>query len=151
MPWPPETVDVRGCQFFNSVYRELYFTEKISSLLQSNGLVSGNRALAVWKYEFPADGSKGLQNEHADKIDKYCGLMYTLGDRRLTTHLFQGLETLVKRALHTADPALIDESVMESLLEEFRAKGRVNEQKQEVNATWKCKIFKQQKLPVYHH
>ena len=86
MPWPPETAEVRGCQFFNTVFRELYFTNKIGELLTANGLVSGNQALAVWKYDFPA--TDDIKNEFTDKIDKYCGLMYTMGDRRLTTHLF---------------------------------------------------------------
>lgn len=85
MPYPIDTCDVRGCQFFNTVYRELYFTDKIGKILESNQLVSGNAPLGLWKYEFE---SGSLKNDYREKIDKYCGIMHTLGDRRLTTHLF---------------------------------------------------------------
>ena len=96
MPYPPDTVDVRGCQFFNSVYRELYYTDLIGNILESNQMVSGNKPLGVWKYDF---SHSALKNEYAEKIDKYCGIMTTLGDRRLTTHLFQGIDVLIREAL----------------------------------------------------
>jgi hypothetical protein len=37
------------------------------------------------------------------------------------------------------------------LLSIFKAKGRFDETKKEVRPTWKCKIFRQPKLPVFHH
>ena len=57
---------------------------------------------------------------------------------------------MIKSSL-ISDSAQLDSSDVEALFAKFREKGRVNEAKQEVNATWKCKIFKQHKLPVYHH
>lgn len=72
MPYPPDTFDVRGCQFFSSVYRELYYTLLIGGILESNQLLSGNRPLGVWKYEF--DHSV-LKNAHKTEIDKFCGIM----------------------------------------------------------------------------
>ena len=147
MPYPPNTSDVRGCQFFNSVYRELYFTETIGKLLEQNQLVSGNAPLGLWKYDFE---HASLKNEYRQSIDKYCGLLFTLGDRRLTTHLFQGAEALLIQAASQAGQ-IFTESDVEALVDVFRAKGRFDETKQEVRPTWKCKIFRQPKVPVFHH
>ena len=33
-------------------------------------------------------------------MEKYCGIFETLSDKRLQTHLFQGLVTLVKKAVN---------------------------------------------------
>lgn len=96
MPYPPDTFDVRGCQFFSSVYREMYFTQLIGGILESNQLLCANKPLGVWHYDF---SHPVLKNACKDEIDKYCGIMHTLGERRLASHLFQGIENLVDYAL----------------------------------------------------
>jgi hypothetical protein len=101
MPFPIDSQEVRGAQFYNTVYRELHYTGRIASILKSSGLLSGNQPLGVWRYGrfAPEDTHSGLKNDCREEIDKYCGIMHTLGDRRLSTHLFQGLEILVKIAI----------------------------------------------------
>ena len=50
----------------------------------------------------------GLKNELQYDIDKYCGIFETLGDRRLQTSLFQGLNRLLQIAFSTARENFID-------------------------------------------
>ena len=52
LEWPPEgtSLEIRGAQYFNSVYRELYFQAKANKILENNGLVGANVPLGVWKY-----------------------------------------------------------------------------------------------------
>jgi hypothetical protein len=72
-----------------------------NEILETNGLVGANIPLGVWHYvpgEENTYSDLGLKNEHPE-MDKYCGLFETLGDKRLQTHLFQGLTTLIKKAV----------------------------------------------------
>ena len=92
LEWPPEgtSSEVRGAQYFNSVYRELYFQSKANKILEDNGLVGANKPLGVWKYSSGDSSSEkerwtdlGLKYEFPTEIDKYCGIFETLGDKRL--------------------------------------------------------------------
>ena len=42
--------EVRGCQFANTVYRELYFQGLVNKILEDNGLVGANTPLGLWAY-----------------------------------------------------------------------------------------------------
>ena len=99
MPWPFGSDDVRGCQFANTAYRELYYQAKINALLEENKLVGANIPIGVWAYGRFTEEETGLKNEHKDTIDKYCGIFETLGDRRLQTNLMQGMHRLISEAV----------------------------------------------------
>lgn len=146
MGYPPEASEVRGAMFFSTVFRELYYTQLAGDIFEANQLLTGNRPLGVWKYEF---SHPTLKNDHSAQIDRFCGLFETLGDRRLATNLFQGLELLVDAAL-SAEKG-ITQATVDELVSFFKAKGRFDEKKQIVTATWKLKHFKQPKVPVFHH
>ena len=74
---PDNAVEVRGCGFGSSVYREAYFQEKINRLLSQHKLAGANEPLGAWEY---ADSTyKGV------KI--CCGVFKTVGDLRLGTNL----------------------------------------------------------------
>ena len=56
-------------------------------MLEDNQLIGANIPLGVWAYGQFSEEETGLKNEHAERIDKYCGIFRTLGDRRLQTNL----------------------------------------------------------------
>ena len=67
MAYPPEiAVDVRGCQFQNSVYRELYFQSRVNAILHENNLTGANFPLGIWKYGKFNLKSIGLENEYPE-------------------------------------------------------------------------------------
>ena len=99
MAWPLMSSDVRGCQFYNTAYRELYFQNKVNKILEANQLVGANIPVGVWAYGRFLEADTGLKNEHREAIDKYCGIFRTLGDRRLQTNLMQGIHTLVAKVI----------------------------------------------------
>lgn len=72
-------------------------TTKIKNILEKYDISCGNISLGFWKY-FPDFEDKknnfNLKNECVE-IDKYCGIFETLGEKRLSTHLFQGLEKIL--------------------------------------------------------
>lgn len=80
MAWPENSCEVRGCQFKCTVFRELFYQQKINQIMEANQLTGGNEPVGAWHY---ADDSHG--------VAKYCGLFKTRGDLRLGTNLYQGL------------------------------------------------------------
>jgi len=91
----PDSQEIRGCHYKHTVKRELLMTEKIDSFLKDFGFQSANRSIGFWLYpENIGDIDKSLSNEFP-KIQKYCGIFETLGEKRVATHLFQGFEALL--------------------------------------------------------
>ena len=89
MQWPFGSSDVRGCQFSNTVYREMVFQKKVNEMLEQNKLVGANLPLGLWQYgKFQEIPEMGIKHECVDEIVKYCGIFKTVGDRRLQTNLF---------------------------------------------------------------
>jgi hypothetical protein len=95
----PEHKEIRGSQFKNSCLREQYMTHFVNKLLQEKGLICGNVPIGFYKYsnEYNKDFST-LKNE-ALLIDKYCGLFYTNGEKRLGCDLFNAINTILRRLL----------------------------------------------------
>ncbi|CDW85126.1 UNKNOWN [Stylonychia lemnae] len=96
MAFPEEWQEIRGVQFSNTAFREIYFSEKINNLLNQKGFVLGNTPYGLWKYSEDIDN---LTND-CPKLDKYCGIYKTFGDKRLATHLFQGIEIILKSLIN---------------------------------------------------
>ena len=87
MPYPEEWQEIRGVQFVNTAFRELYYSKKINDILKPYGFTVGNYPIGVWKY---GENIKNTLNE-CPKIEKYCGIYETLGDKRLATNLINGV------------------------------------------------------------
>ena len=47
---PDDAVEIRGCGFSSSVYREIYFQSKINHLLSQHKLAGANEPLGAWEY-----------------------------------------------------------------------------------------------------
>ena len=83
MAFPMDSEEVRGCQFENTVFREMYYQKIVNDLLESEKLTGANIPLGLWKYDrFDDIETEGIQNA-CKGIQKYCGIFRTLGDRRL--------------------------------------------------------------------
>jgi len=71
------------------------FAIKINDALKPYGFESGNKPIGIITYAKDADyGSLNLENA-LPEYEKYCGVFETLGDKRLATHLLQGLEKII--------------------------------------------------------
>ena len=99
----PDSLELRGCHYQHTVRRELYMTKKIEKILEKYEIPCGNKSLGFWKYFQDSENEHpnlqqyynfNLKNECVE-IDKYCGVFETIGEKRLSTHLFQGLEKIL--------------------------------------------------------
>ena len=61
--------DVRGCAFMNTAFTELYYTEKITTQLQSQGIMSCNESLGFYTYDAP---NCPLVHEKVITLKSYC-------------------------------------------------------------------------------
>jgi hypothetical protein len=122
-------VEVRGCMFTHTSYRELYITD----FLRQHDLSCANAPIGWWKYynniinsernedsNFTSNNNKEddandasnnkekLQDNDGDgetmKVTCSCALFMTVGDRRFGDHVLFGLESLFPFML---DPALL--------------------------------------------
>jgi len=59
--YPPDMVEVRGCAFESTVYREIAFQQRVNTLMEQHDLTGGNKPLGVWKY--PENLGSDLFNE----------------------------------------------------------------------------------------
>ncbi|KAL5476146.1 hypothetical protein EMCRGX_G026057 [Ephydatia muelleri] len=80
-------VEVKGCCFKHTAVTEQFMSEHVGKVLAAQGMVVGNRPRGMWKYSLP--------QEPLPKIEKWCGLFETLGERRLASHLLVGLDLLL--------------------------------------------------------
>lgn len=79
--------EIRGCCFEHTGLNEQYMSERVGQLLSEHEIAVGNKPVGLWRYEVPSDTTP--------MVTKYCGLFKTLGERRVSSHLLPGLETLV--------------------------------------------------------
>eukprot|EP01119_Soliformovum_irregulare_P012632 TRINITY_DN3294_c0_g1_i1.p1 TRINITY_DN3294_c0_g1~~TRINITY_DN3294_c0_g1_i1.p1 ORF type:complete len:459 (-),score=127.04 TRINITY_DN3294_c0_g1_i1:70-1446(-) len=83
----PEEVEIRGCMFQSTCFREMYYTNLINHALTSKGLPVANIPIGWWQYD-----SKDAPHP---SIPRFCGIFQTFGDLRLSDHLLVGLENLL--------------------------------------------------------
>lgn len=87
---------LRGCQYINTVKREMYMAQCVENMLKKEGFLGGNIPLKVWLYD--QDFEKALpqyvKNE-CKQVSKYCGVFETRGEKRAATHLLQGINILL--------------------------------------------------------
>jgi len=92
----PNSREVRGCQFYATATREQLMTERIGEILLTHDILCGNKSVGFWLYPDEEDHYKKLGIVNAcPHIDKFCGVFETLGEKRLATHLLQGVEVLL--------------------------------------------------------
>ncbi len=92
MTFDEQAVEVRGCSFQHTAEREQFMSEVVNALLtrQARGRISGVCPVGYWRYELD-------EADPAPEAVKACGLFRTLGERRLASHLLEGLEMLHRR------------------------------------------------------
>ena len=95
-------IEIRGCQFENNVFRELYYSYKINELLKKYKLFCSNIPIGYFKYDKNIKFIEDYLNKdniiinEVQEIDKYCSIYETLGDRRLGCHLLKGIEIIIE-------------------------------------------------------
>jgi len=85
-------LEIKGCMFFHTLKRELHMTCRIEEILSRQGLLVGNQSVGFWQY-LPTEDEF---HDEFPEIGKFCGIFKTLGDRRVATHLLQGLHVLIR-------------------------------------------------------
>ena len=100
--------EIRGCQFENNVFRELYYSHKVNEFLKKYNMYCANIPIGYFKYSNDIkfiDDSLNQKNKiinEAPEVDKYCSIFKTLGDRRLGTHLLKGIEIIFEAIIECA-------------------------------------------------
>ena len=121
----------RGHQYDSTCFRELYYSEKLDENLKKINIPCANFPVGFWKYDknlhiLPKENVKEedipkLENQDP-KIDKYCGIFRTLGDKRLRTHLLCGFEKIMEIISKIClSNKLIDENILEEMKKIFPA------------------------------
>ena len=124
-------IEIRGCQFENNVFRELYYSYKVNEILKKYNMYCANFPLGYFKYdkdikfiEESLNGKNKIINE-VPEVDKYCSIYKTLGDRRLGTHLLKGIEIIMDAIIETAiNEFNLDESAYDNIYNLFSEKRR---------------------------
>ena len=123
--------EIRGCQFENNIFRELYYTNKINNILKKYNLVGCNIPIGYFKYDKNIKFINNTLNKDNEiinevpEIDKYCSIYETLGDRRLGSHLLNGIEMLIESIIETAiDKYDLNEKTINDLINLFNEERR---------------------------
>ena len=124
-------IEIRGCQFENNVFRELYYSNKINEILEKNHMKGSNIPVGYFKYDKNLKFINNLLNEdnkiinEVPEIDKYCSIYETLGDRRLGSHLLKGMEMLIESIIETGiDKFNLNEETYKALIMLFNEERR---------------------------
>jgi hypothetical protein len=85
------TEEIRGCHYYFTAVVELYYSGKIDAGLKKRGYECGNIPRGIVVYSPEADyKTLGIEDKKLG-YEKCCAVFETLGDKRLATHLLQGL------------------------------------------------------------
>ena len=111
-----EAQEIRGCQFLHTALREQYMTNYIKNILDKEGILIGNIPVGIWKYEHFPEGNEFKIKDAGKLIDKYCGIFETKGEKRLATHLLQGLELILA---YMVQEGLENSDIVEQIVKEL--------------------------------
>lgn len=81
--------EVRGCAFEHTATVENHWVTELASSLEPLGISGANEALGWWEYDDP-------NRPLGPRIQPVCIVQRTHGDRRLGTHVMQGLERILE-------------------------------------------------------
>ena len=126
-------IEIRGCQFENNVFRELYYSYKINELLKKYNLFCSNIPIGYFKYDknlkFIEDSlnKDNIIINEVQEIDKFCSIYETLGDRRLGCHLLKGIEMIIDSIIELSiNKFNLDEESYNKIYMLFNEKRRKN-------------------------
>jgi hypothetical protein len=128
MGFPKDCIDVRGCQFRNTAFREVYFSDVINNILTKYGFEVANKPLGVWLYGNIEDKQLEITNDF-NKIEKFCSVYEVVGEKRLGAQLMPGVEKIVSVILKEYIKGK-DESAVKLIIDLFPAE-RIAEKKNE--------------------
>jgi hypothetical protein len=135
MGFPKDCKDVRGCQFRNTTFREVYFSDTINEILKKFGYEVANKPIGVWLYsEDIRNDELGILNDKP-KVEKFCSVYQVIGEKRLGCHVMPSLELLLGEMTKDLIKKDID---FETILLNMFEKGRFVKTKQgdyEINPT----------------
>lgn len=94
MGFPKGAVDVRGCQFRHTAYREVYMSDRINEVLMKYGFEVNNKPIGIWLYGDVENKEKGILNDKK-RIDKFCSVYEVVSEKRLGCQLIPGLEVII--------------------------------------------------------
>eukprot|EP00455_Lapot_gusevi_P023869 TRINITY_DN2478_c0_g1_i1.p1 TRINITY_DN2478_c0_g1~~TRINITY_DN2478_c0_g1_i1.p1 ORF type:complete len:528 (-),score=190.56 TRINITY_DN2478_c0_g1_i1:96-1592(-) len=114
----PNLINIRGSSFSHTTAIELVMSQRIASILQSEGFLCANASLGWFEYALP-------ETSH-ERVVRCCTVFETLGNKRLGDHLLTGLERLLPFCLANTDST--------ELVNRFNGMGRVDGA--EVSPTW---------------
>jgi len=128
---PFKKIEIRGCQFENTVFRELYYSYKVNEILKKYGMYCANVPLGYFKYDKDIKFIEESLNEKnkiinkVPEVDKYCSIYKTLGDRRLGSHLLKGIEIIMDAIIETAiNEFNLDQSAYDNICNLFSERRR---------------------------
>ena len=128
---PFKKIEIRGCQFENTVFRELYYSYKVNEILKKYGMYCANVPLGYFKYDKEIKFIEESLNEKnkiinkVPEVDKYCSIYKTLGDRRLGSHLLKGIEIIIDAIIETAiNEFNLDQSAYDNIYNLFNERRR---------------------------
>jgi hypothetical protein len=97
--------EIRGCAFYNTSLRELYYTSALSACpsLRARDIISANESIGLSHYTHPSQALLG----NRPLVRPVCILEATRGDRRLGSHVMAGIELIL--------PLLIDTEALDAV------------------------------------
>ena len=93
--------EIRGCAFYNTSLRELYYTSYLSTCadFQCNNIISANGSIGLCHYMQPSEALLGVEQT----VRPVCILERTMGDRRFGTHVLAGIELILPLLIRMED------------------------------------------------
>jgi hypothetical protein len=99
----PEHKEIRGAQFKTSCLREQYLTNFVNKILIANNMLPGNVPIGFYIYSDKFNITHSFLKNEAPLVDKYCGLFYTNGEKRLGHDLFKAIDIILHELLRDDD------------------------------------------------
>jgi hypothetical protein len=91
-------MNIRGCSFEVTCFRELYYANKVNEILIKNGIPTGNVPVGWFEYN--------RENDKIKSVKRLCAIFETPGDKRLNDHAISGLEVLLEHAVFDSNSLL---------------------------------------------
>jgi hypothetical protein len=94
MGFPKGAIDLRGCQFHHTGFREIYMSDLINEKISSHGFEVANKPIGLWLYGNVESEEKRISDDRK-RIDKFCSVYEIYSEKRLGCQLMPGLEVIL--------------------------------------------------------
>jgi hypothetical protein len=94
MGFPKGAIDLRGCQFHHTGFREIYMSDLINEKILPYGFEVANRPIGLWHYGNVENQEKDIHDDRK-RIDKFCSVYEIHSEKRLGCQLMPGLEVIL--------------------------------------------------------